>query len=567
MTPVLEKRLTQILAWGSLLITIVVTDRISTDPVNVSKMFLLSIVGFSLIPIIFSQKLAIRTKIRTPLLGVIAFIVFASVSVFTSANTFERGLYGAFARNTGALTYTALGLVFLAATLVKLEESYLRILKFLLIAGLVNTVYCLIAASGNDFLVWQNPYNAVLGTFGNPNFIGSFMGIFFTFLAVQILDTNQSARIRITFAVVIPFVVLVIYFAKALQGTLVAAFGLTFAIYFYLRSKKRLEKVASLYLAFVFAAGFIAFLGILQKGPLASLLYKPTVTYRGEYWKAGINMGLSHPFTGVGIDSYGIYYRTFRDLSSTVAPGMNVATDTSHNVFIDIFAGTGFPGLSAYILIIGFVLLVALKHLRKFKVFDAKFLTLFLCWSAYQLQSIISINQIGLAIWGWLLGGLILGYVSSQDDIGMTAKSLVSKKGGLKRDSKNQENLLLDASTTLKILVSAVVGLLIALPPFLTDAKMRSFYSGKGDTQSVIALAKSWPVDNLRISKVVTSLAMNNINEEARNLAVFGTTKFPNDYVSWWAVYTLTKDGTSEKSAIKAKLHEIDPYNPEYFSK
>jgi len=567
MTPVLEKRLTQILAWGSLLITIVVTDRISTDPVNVSKMFLLSIVGFSLIPIIFSQKLAIRTKIRTPLLGVIAFIVFASVSVFTSANTFERGLYGAFARNTGALTYTALGLVFLAATLVKLEESYLRILKFLLIAGLVNTVYCLIAASGNDFLVWQNPYNAVLGTFGNPNFIGSFMGIFFTFLAVQILDTNQSARIRITFAVVIPFVVLVIYFAKALQGTLVAAFGLTFAIYFYLRSKKRLEKVASLYLAFVFAAGFIAFLGILQKGPLASLLYKPTVTYRGEYWKAGINMGLSHPFTGVGIDSYGIYYRTFRDLSSTVAPGMNVATDTSHNVFIDIFAGTGFPGLSAYILINGFVLLVALKHLRKFKVFDAKFLTLFLCWSAYQLQSIISINQIGLAIWGWLLGGLILGYVSSQDDIGMTAKSLVSKKGGLKRDSKNQENLLLDASTTLKILVSAVVGLLIALPPFLTDAKMRSFYSGKGDTQSVIALAKSWPVDNLRISKVVTSLAMNNINEEARNLAVFGTTKFPNDYVSWWAVYTLTKDGTSEKSAIKAKLHEIDPYNPEYFSK
>jgi hypothetical protein len=279
-------------------------------------------------------------------------------------------------------------------------------------------------------------------------------------------------------------------------------------------------------------------------------------------------MGIDNPLFGVGIDSYGTYYRTYRELSATVAPGMEVATDTAHNVYIDIFAGIGFPGLITYLVINGFVLLVALKYLEKSKSFDAKFLTLFLCWAAYQLQSIVSINQIGLAVWGWLLGGLIIAYTRTRPNEDAIDHKKQSKLQSKKKLHIDQEKQLLDASSSLKILGGALIGLLIALPPFVMDAKMRSYFSGKsGQIETVLSLAESWPVDNIRLNKIIVSLARNNQNEEARELAAFAALEFPNDYVSWWSLYQLTRDGTPEKEFIRSKLLQLDPFNPAYFDK
>jgi len=564
----LENRLGVILAWGALAVTILVTDKINTDPVNVSKMLLLSVVGFSLLPIIFIQMKDLLRDSRIILFASAGFIVFATISMFTSANPFERGLYGAFGRNTGLLTYTSLIIIFLTSTLISQYKNFQRVINVLLIAGIINVVLSLLAASGNDPLTWENPYNAVLGTFGNPNFISAFMGILFTSLLVQILDGKVSTKLRLLFLGLLPFVALVIYFSRSLQGILVAVFGSALAIYFFIRSKEKYARVANLYLGGVAAAGLLGLAGILNKGPLASLLYSYTIKLRSEYWKAGINMGMENPFTGVGIDSYGIYYRSFRELSATVSPGVGVSTDTAHNVYIDIFSGVGFPGLLAYLVINGFVLFTALKHLKKTKTFDGLFLTLFLGWVAYQLQSIASINQIGLALWGWLLGGLIIAYARAYPDGIIEERKSESKSGVTGKRSKKQDNELLDASSSLKIIGSAIIGLLIALPPFVADAKVRNFYSNKeGTAESVIALGQSWPVDNLRLNKIIISLANNNQNDQARELAAFAALKFPSDYVSWWALDQLTRDGIPEKEFLRAKLHEIDPFNPAYFKK
>jgi hypothetical protein len=280
---------------------------------------------------------------------------------------------------------------------------------------------------------------------------------------------------------------------------------------------------------------------------------------------AGINMGMENPITGVGIDSYGVYYRTFRELSATVAPGVGVGTDSAHNVFIDIFSGTGFPGLISYVLINGFVLLAAIRHLRKYRAFDSRFLSLFLCWSGYQLQSIASINQLGLAVWGWLFGGLIIAYTKSYSQ-----GEILEKKTKVRSEKPNKEQTvqLLDASTSLKIIGGAIVGLLIALPPFISDVKMRGLFTKNAITaEEVIALGKSWPVDNLRLNKTIFTLANGSNNDKARELALFATSKFPDDYASWWALDQLTREGVPDKEMIRIKLHEIDPYNSAYFKK
>jgi O-antigen ligase len=564
----LENRLSFILAWGTLAITLLVTDRISTDPVNVSKMLLLSVVAFSALPIVFIQRSQLLIKEKMLLFVSLGFILFTVISVFTSENPIERGLYGAFSRNTGLLTYVSLVIVFLAATLLTLEQSFEKIIKALLLAGVINTIYSLVAASGYDVITWYNPSKAILGTFGNPNFISAFMGIFFTLLVVQILERNISTRARLFFLGLLPFVAITIYFSRSLQGIMVASFGSILAIYFYIRSKDGLLISSRLYLGGAVIIGFFSVAGILNRGPLASLLYSYTVDLRGEYWKAGINMGLANPIFGVGVDSYGTSYRTYRELSATIAPGVEVTTDTAHNVYIDAFAGIGFPGLFTYLAINGLILIAAINHIKKTKGFDGRFLTLFLCWATYQLQSFVSINQIGLAVWGWLLGGSIIAYTRSY-----SIENLLNSKGKLKTPEvkklqKGQENVLLDASTSMKIIGGAVIGLLIALPPFVVDAKLRNFFSGNsGKSETAIAIGQSWPVDNLRLNKIIVSLASNNQSELARELAAFAALKFPNDYASWWALDQLTRDGIPEKEFLRNKLREIDPFNPAYFDK
>jgi O-antigen ligase len=61
-------------------------------------------------------------------------------------------------------------------------------------------------------------------------------------------------------------------------------------------------------------------------------------------------MGKEHPLTGVGMDSYGDWYRRARsENAATVLPGPKTITNAAHNVVIDFFAFGGWPLLLAYL--------------------------------------------------------------------------------------------------------------------------------------------------------------------------------------------------------------------------
>jgi O-antigen ligase len=561
---VIESKKASILAWGALLVTVLVTDRIGTDPVNVGKMLLLSIVGFSLIPFIAFPNWRSLLSENSWLLAILVLLVLMFSSMFNSENSFERGLYGAFGRNTGFLSFLSLSILFVTAVQLKTKRSYRLIQKSLIGAGLFNLFYCLASAAGFEIYSWSNPYNAVLGTFGNPNFIGSFMGIISSVLFTQLISSTLSSQARISLGVLWVLTFIVIYLADALQGLLVAIFGISFTVYLYLRTRFQKSLIPNIYFVSLLIVGIVAILGILQKGPLASFLYKPSVSFRGDYWKAGISMGQSNPILGVGVDSYGIYYRTFRSLRATVFPGVDTTTDAAHNVFIDVFAGSGLLAVAAYMFINLFVLAQALRYIKKSTQYDPLFTTLFIAWTCYQLQSIISINQLGLAVWGWTLGGAIIGYTRLQPNE-KNSENKTLPKVGQKKVKKEAE--LLPPATLIKVIASAVVGLLISLPSFVADAKMRGFLQGKGTTEEFFSFAQSWPRDSIRLNKTIVILAQNNRIEEAKLLAAYGTTIFPNDFASWSALYELSPEDSKERLAYKKRLHEIDPFNPKYFEK
>ena len=560
-----EARLASILAWGSLAVTLIVTDRISSEPVNLGKMLVLSAVGFGILPLIFSNLKNEFREQKLLVFGVFFFLVTSFLSVFTSENPIERGFYGAFGRNTGFLSYFLLATIFLAAAQLTTETAFKKIVKALIAAGLFNVTYCIFARTGNDIFTWTNPSNAIMGTFGNSNFIGAFMGMFIGALCVLLVENIGNTRKALFFLATIILSFYVVFLSDALQGLLVSVFGVALVLFFYLRSKPVLNKFSNIYLLSGFLVSLISLAGILNKGPLSSLLYKPSVTFRWEYWSAGLNMGVNNPILGVGIDAYGTYYRTYRNESATVFPGVDVITDAAHNVVIDIFAGTGVFGLASYLMINAIVLKYAYSYIKMSRKFDPVFLSLVIPWLGYQLQSIISINQLGLAVWGWVLGGAIVGYVRSRSKSAPNAPTETNSK--VKKKNQGGASQMLPAGTALSVFASVVVGILIALPPFVADAKIRSIMSGKSDSATLISHVKAFPVDMKRINRGIVALSNSGLNVQAAELALYGTTRFPNDYASWYSLYELSGPGTPDSEIYRKKLHEIDPFNPKYFDK
>jgi hypothetical protein len=182
--------------------------------------------------------------------------------------------------------------------------------------------------------------------------------------------------------------------------------GLTFiGIKFFTSSKK----VGLSYFSLFGAASFLGLLGLFQIGPLTKFVYQASTTYRGDYYRAAWRMFESRPFTGVGIDRYGEYYRTYRDVDAALRLGPSSVANYAHNAFLQLLATGGIVLFLAYIVMIVFVTLAALKGLKKFKGNErALFGALVSLWFAFQIQAQVSIDQITIAAIGWVLAGAVV---------------------------------------------------------------------------------------------------------------------------------------------------------------
>jgi len=564
-----ELRLTRWVSIGALGVTLLVTDRVSNEPVNVGKMLLLiTIAGASFALTVTSYKQAWRES-KALLSTLLVFLLISTISIILSTDPWERGFFGASGRNTGLLTYTGLSVLLLATSFFRTVKSIRLILSALLASALINLIYCFVAISGHDIFAWKNPYNSILGTFGNPDFISAFMGIFVTALTGLLFVSRIQLKYKPLIGLLILASIYVIKQSLALQGFLVAIAGACIVIFFYLRSATNSKWIILAYSGVISLGGLIVLFGTLQKGPLSSLLYKPSVSYRGEYWQAGINMGMQNPFTGVGMDSYGTFYRMFRASSAAISPGVNVQTDTAHNVFIDIFAGIGILGFISYLVLIGLILRASYKLAMARRAYDPLFVILFTSWFTYQLQSFISINQIGLAVWGWVLGGALLAYSSITDRNEQLEKLIpASKEEKFKKTKKGVKaaSVPISAAQALSLFIGSSLGFLIALPPFLADAKMRQALESK-DVDRIVAQANAWPIDASRTNRIIVELANSDLISQAQGLAIKSVVNFPSDYASWITLYQLTPTDSKEREVQRTKLHELDPFNPEFAPK
>jgi O-antigen ligase len=535
-----------------------------TDPVNVTKFLVLGGVGLAahLLFLIRGLKSGFAISRSAVILNGL-FVLFSLISILTSDSPMPQNMYGVYGRNTGFLTYLFLVGLLLGALALEKTESFRKLYLGLFFTGVINVLYCTWAIFFGDFIGWNNPYGNILGLFGNPNFIGAFLGIWISATVGYLLGAAMSTWQRILTVTLLILSLYAVYKSHAVQGVVVTAAGLATVGFFFIRSKTKGWLPVSLYSSAVLGFGFIALAGALQKGPLADIVYKTSVSLRGSYWNAGIQTGLSHPLTGAGMDGYGDWYRRSRSVNAaTVMPGPNTVTNSAHNVVLDIFSYGGFPLLLSYLGLLILGALAILRGMKRTRTYDPIFVALSVAWIGYQLQSLISINQIGLAVWGWVLTGALIAYEASlRNTVSVSSSSETSNEG--RKGPRVKKNEVI--SNPLIAGLGLVVGLILACPPISAD--MAWFKAtGSGNLVEVEkALTPSYlhPASSERLVNVVAILENSQLFDKAREYALKATEYNPENFDSWNALYSVKNSTPSEKALALKNMKRLDPNNPE----
>jgi O-antigen ligase len=556
-----EKTTALLLFIGAPFATVFLITGTVTDPVNATKLAVSGALAFALILIVlFFNFKALVSHYKVFLIFGAMFLLFSASAVLSSNSPLSQNLYGSFGRNTGFVTYLVLLLISIAALTLTERSSFQRVIWWLQIAGVINVLYCLWVISFGDFIPWNNPYGNILGLFGNPNFISAFLGMFITTILAVVAAPTTSWTLR-TIGIAVALVAFYeIVDSHSIQGIVVTAGGIAIVGFFAMRNYLKSKIVTGVYIVSVAVLGILAVMGALQKGPF-TFIYKVSVSLRGIYWDAGIKMGMDHPWTGVGMDSYGDWYRRVRsEQAATVLPGPKTITNAAHNVVIDFFAYGGFPLLIAYLGMLGLAAIAIVKVVRRMQGYDAVFIAMATAWICYQTQSLISINQVGLALWGWLLTGALIAYERATRT-GEIGENVVVAKG-VKTKAKNSTGVI---SPQLVAGIGAVVGILIAVPPMAADTKWRSALNSGDVIRVMAALEPGYlnPSDSQRLAQAVQLLASNNLLEQARDSAIKGITFNPDYFDAWRVLHALPNATEEEKAQALANMKRLDPRNPD----
>ena len=395
--------------FGALVITLYF-DIQSQDPFNSPKFWLLILFTSILLGYIFSKKNRVSSEDKGiyRILSALC-ILYLSVMLLSSlfAYNLQVAILGESFRRNGLLTYVGFLTFFIASVKFIRFKNIFSGLKILSLAGLITGLYSLIQITGNDWVKWSST-NLVISTFGNTNFSGSGMTIFaIVVFGLSIINLRNKILFFLYFST---FIVLVYAVSQTNARQAVISLCLGLAVFSSLFIYRRNKKIWFVSVILMFFTLTLALLAVFKIGPLESVIYKNSISVRGYYWSAGIKMFSQNPFLGIGPDHYGIFFKEFRDPGYPLAYGWGITSSNAHNIVIQNFA-TGGIFLGVIYLIIQILIGYKSVCLIRNTVGNQQVVStlLFSAWIAYQAQSLISIEFIGVSIWGWILGGALIG--------------------------------------------------------------------------------------------------------------------------------------------------------------
>jgi hypothetical protein len=537
--------------------SLVVTPGISMDPINLPKLFCLALVSFTAFGYLTGNIPIFKNRsYRASLILISLFVLQLFLVLLLSSAPFNQQFFGTFGRNTGFLSYLSLSLLFISTVVLGSKKFTDQLIKLLIGSGILSVLYGLVQISGNDPVPWKNDHNGMIAFFGNPNFSSAFLGIVSAGCWVIVLAPKVRISVLARAALITyqGISLTLIIRSDSIQGIVLFGLGFIASAVFYILKSHRLHFVFKSALISISTLGIlVTTAGTLNIGPLADILYKVSVRQRGFYWQAAKEMMLNHPIFGVGLDSYGDWYFQYRSANAEFYSS-DTFSNSAHSVFFDIGSTGGLPLFIAYVAITSYVFICSIKILKIVSTKELGIIFTIVAWLGYQAQSLISINQLGLGIWGWVLGGAIVGYYIREVKISTSNDS--------HENGKNKKKLRVSRSPYINAAIGATFALLFAGLPLMADHNYRQAALTR-DGNRVMAAAKAKPIDTTRIMDAVNGFSGSGFPAPAIELTKFALENNPRSYVAWAFLSQLTDPNSEDhKNAIK-KMQKLNPQNSE----
>lgn len=537
---------------------IFMTPQFSYDPINIPKFSILITSGIIILFLLLTDmQSAIQGLPKVFVIASLLLIIQMTLVLFFSGSPFSQQLYGVIGRHTGYLAYFALVIISLGAGVVANNINAVKFVFGLILSGVITGIYGVIQTLGLDPVNWNNPYNSILGFLGNPNFASSFLAI----SAIATLAFGIKPKIQLTMRVlassVIAMNLILIVRSQSRQGLLVFAAGSAVVFFFYvIQNRSKFGKIAVFSYSILSSIGVsLLVLGSLKIGPLSDLLYKLSVRQRGYYWHAAFEMIKERPIFGVGLDSYGNWY--FAERSANAAFNTpTVSSNAAHNVFLDLGANGGVILMTIYISMVGFTMFSIIGHIKRSKEFNWAFTAMVGAWIGYIAQSLISINQLGLATYGWLFMGCIIGIVhKDKKQIGDLALNASTRVG---RISKKKSNDKATKSRNLSIFLGLMTSVVFVFPLYSGDINYRATAKA-GKVEEHIKSATTFPIFSSRITETANYLANIGRLDDAEILVDKAIRENKRDYNAWFLKFQLSKTGSVQEKNIEKILNSLNP--------
>jgi O-antigen ligase len=544
------------------------------DPINISKLWILTIgAGISLYFLIITNSIKSILQSNKLLFSILGTLVsFFILSATLSSQNLLSSLIGMWGRNNGLLCYLAFISLLISLTAVKKIEIAKYVINSLTLLGIIFGIYAWLQYFKLDILQklfpWYNVKSVIGLTLGNSNFASVFLGITFTATLGFILYNSYSNLIKI-----VAFVSLAIQWSLVpyidTQGKIIYAIGGALVVGIWLHNSENSfrRRISYLWWAMTFFVGASGIFGLFGFGLFAEMLSNNVVNLRDRYyhWVAAVNMIKENPLFGVGIDSFGDFHRRYRLAESIEFRGTPITgTDNAHNIFLQLGATSGLPLLLSYVTLI---LLITWRGFIALRISHNKVIvgTLLTIWLSYQVQSLISIDQIGLGVWNWIVGGTLYGLSHKES-------SDQSLMGNLDLE---KTSLIVSKQKNLKskgFLLILIIPSLMVTPYLINENRIFSDFQslGKSKSQSEASIfANSLFEQSLQSNQpklritVADILGKSGAIELALNLADQTTEDFPNYLAAWDIVATIYESNGRKDLAIpyRQKTIELDPLN------
>lgn len=549
------------------------------DPINIPKLLILTLgAGAALSLVVIDKRFKLELK-RNKLLYLLItlFTLFLVFSSLVASQSFSTSLIGMWCRNNGLLCYLAFLGLFIATSFSKKITTAKYILSSLTLLGLIFGIYAWLQYFKLDFMQklfpWYNSKSIIALTLGNSNFASVFLGLTFTASIGYFLNSTTPKLFRFGALISIGIQWLLVPYIDT-QGKLIYLVGgsIVFGVWLSSSNRKKLKIISYFWWPAVALTGILGVTALWGIGPFAQMLANNVVNLKDRYyhWLAAINMIKDNVIFGVGTDSFGDFHRRYRVIESIEARGTPLTgTDNAHNVFLQLGATAGLPLMIVYLLL---VVLITWRGIKALALQQNKLVvgSLLAIWAGYQVQSLISVDQMGVAVWSWIVGGALFGL----------SKPEAYEVEPLNSKPKTSKNFIkVKSSSRFRVVLPlTVISIFLVLPTVINENRVFKKWQALGTSKSQSeAIANSQSLFNeaikskqpkLRIT-IADYLGKAGAINEALKLAEQTTIDFPNFMPAWDIVASIYESNNKKVLAVPArsKTVELDPLNEIFRSK